>query len=410
MEKLIYSQQIFSRDKTDRWVNRRVGGKRYRAFMKTFPSAFTGIQTNTFRNLQDWYQNSRPNPRPSATIPLPSTKIFRHPIKISQPSTTVDFELKNLRLSGLDLIFIVNLFLVLILFRLFFFHSFGLMGVLLDNDVLNLPQGLFRESLVAHPSEPAPRDELIEFDHNQFTALEVSDYQLQPGDTLGQIAIDHELNMDTLISFNQIKDVRRLQIGQEFKIPNRDGLLHKVQDGDRLAKLADEYGSNFNAILDANSLVTEDLTVGQALFIPGARMNSTDLKLVLGELFIYPTRGRFTSGFGYRHDPFTGEWRFHNGIDLANSPGTSVRAAMAGTVVHVEKEIGNYGRFIIIQHPGGFQSLYAHLDSFEVDRGEYIAQGAIIGRMGNTGRSTGSHLHFSIIRNGVFEDPLRHLN
>ncbi|MGI9256115.1 MAG: M23 family metallopeptidase, partial [Salinispira sp.] len=145
-------------------------------------------------------------------------------------------------------------------------------------------------------------------------------------------------------------------------------------------------------------------------FIPGARMDSTALKLVLGELFIFPTNGRFTSGFGYRADPFTGQRRFHNGIDLANNPGTSVRASMAGTVVHIESQIGNYGKFIIIQHAGGFQTLYAHLNTIGVNRGEYIYQGETIGRMGNTGRSTGPHLHFSIIRNGVFENPLNYLN
>ncbi len=318
----------------------------------------------------------------------------------------------------LDLIFMTNLITMLFVLNIFFSHSFGPMGLLFTTDILTIPQGLYISS-------PPPAETPItggsaaangaiskapEINQNQFEALSLSAYTLKPGDTLSQIAIDHGLNMDTLISFNKIRDVRRLQIGQEFKIPNRDGLLHTVSTGDSLSGLAEEYGSSFNAILDANSLFSEEITPEQALFIPGARMDSTALKLVLGELFIFPTNGRFTSGFGYRADPFTGQRRFHNGIDLANNPGTSVRASMAGTVVHIESQIGNYGKFIIIQHAGGFQTLYAHLNTIGVNRGEYIYQGETIGRMGNTGRSTGPHLHFSIIRNGVFENPLNYLN
>jgi murein DD-endopeptidase MepM/ murein hydrolase activator NlpD len=111
-----------------------------------------------------------------------------------------------------------------------------------------------------------------------------------------------------------------------------------------------------------------------------------------------------------RNDPFTGRRRFHNGIDLAGPIGTPIGAAMPGTVVHTEAQTGNYGKFVIVRHDGGFQTLYAHLDSFAVRKGQYVSQGQTIGSMGNTGRSTGPHLHFSIIRNGSFVDPLGFLH
>jgi murein DD-endopeptidase MepM/ murein hydrolase activator NlpD len=130
-------------------------------------------------------------------------------------------------------------------------------------------------------------------------------------------------------------------------------------------------------------------------------MNSTDLKLLLGELFLTPTNGRFTSAFGYRADPFTGKRSLHNGIDLANSIGTPIRAALAGKVVAVTN-LGGYGKMIMIQHERGFRTLYGHLNAFNVQLGQYVSQGQIIARMGNTGRSTGPHLHFSVILNGVF--------
>jgi len=250
----------------------------------------------------------------------------------------------------------------------------------------------------------------ISVDPERFTRLEVQSYTLVQGDTLSGIANRYDLRMDTLVSFNQIEDVRRLQVGTEFKIPNRDGLLHEVGRGETLSGIAADYGTSVNAVLDANDLASSTISVGQVLFVPDARMNSTELKLVLGELFVYPVRGRFTSGFGMRNDPFTGLRRFHNGIDLAGPVGTPIGAAMPGTVVHTETQIGNYGKFVIVRHDAGFQTLYAHLDRISVGKGQYVSQGQRVGTMGNTGRSTGPHLHFSIIRNGSFVDPLGFLH
>ena len=154
---------------------------------------------------------------------------------------------------------------------------------------------------------------------------------------------------------------------------------------------------------------SKEIAVGQVVFVPEARMNRTELKLILGELFRLPVSGRYTSGFGMRNDPFTGLRRFHNGIDWANALGTPIRAAGSGRVVHIESQIGNYGKFLIVRHDDGFQTLYAHLSSFDVGVGDFVYQGDILGRMGNTGRSTGPHLHFSVIRNGRFVNPLNYL-
>lgn len=246
-------------------------------------------------------------------------------------------------------------------------------------------------------------------DLQQFERLQVREYRLVSGDTLSGIASRHGLRIDTLASFNGISDARRIRVGDVFRIPNRDGLLHSVGRGESLSSIASRYGTTVNALLDANDLRSATITVGQRLFVPDARMSRTDLQRVLGELFVYPARGRFTSGFGMRNDPFTGIRRFHNGIDLAASIGTPVRAARAGRVVHVENQPGNYGRFVIIRHDGGYQTLYAHLESYSVRVGQSVNQGQQIGSMGNTGRSTGSHLHFSVIKDGSFVDPLRYL-
>ena len=395
METLVQNQHIRSRSQHR--------GQRYGTAQFRRGSLLQGISNTpsrsrsrfpVSRNLQDGYVGPRKIPAPR----------FRSSEKETQPHA---FEL-----NGFELIFVSNLIILLVVLSLFFSRSLGLMELMLDSESLYLPHGFYTGgplSLVVEES-PTAEVELIEVDHSQFEVLELSSYAIQPGDTLSQVSTDYNINMGTLISFNQIQDVRRIQIGLELQIPDRNGLLHSVQNGDTISALVDEYNSSFNAILDANSLTSEEILPGQTLFIPGARMDDTELKLALGELFIFPTNGYYTSGFGYRADPFTGERRFHNGIDWANQSGTSVRASMAGTVVHVESQIGNYGKFVIVQHAGGFQTLYAHMDSILARRGEYVSQGETIGRMGNTGRSTGSHLHFSIIRNGAFVDPLAYLH
>jgi murein DD-endopeptidase MepM/ murein hydrolase activator NlpD len=259
-----------------------------------------------------------------------------------------------------------------------------------------------------HPDDSAP-SEPIALDPSQFESLKVREYRVVAGDTLSGIANRNNLRIDTLVSFNQINDVRRMQIGDVIKIPNRNGILYNVKRGDSLESIAETHNVSVNALLDANDMVNTRIGVGEVLFVPGAQMNQTELRLALGELFRWPVRGRFTSGFGMRNDPFTGLRRFHNGIDIANATGTAITAAMHGRVVHIETQSGNYGRFVILRHDAGFQTLYAHLHTVTVRTGQYVSQGQTLGTMGNTGRSTAPHLHFSVIRNGAFVDPLRYL-
>ncbi len=248
-----------------------------------------------------------------------------------------------------------------------------------------------------------------DLDISRFQSLSFDTHVVQSGDTLSGIAQRYGITLDTLVSFNQISDSRTVQIGTEFDIPSRSGLRHIVERGESVSSVAGQYSVSVEEILDVNDLDSTTLSVGDELFIPGARMRSTELRLILGELFVKPTAGRMTSGFGTRTDPFTGRRSFHNGVDWANAPGTPVVAAMAGRVV----EVGNnrvYGRYVIIDHPEGFQSMYAHLGSTSVREGQRVSQRQRIGGMGNTGRSTGSHLHFSLFENGRPVDPLRHVH
>lgn len=287
----------------------------------------------------------------------------------------------------------------------------GLFELYVRRNGLTVPSTPARE-LLAPTEEVTGRGggEPLSIDASVFTQIRRVEYTVQRGDTISEIAYRFGLDPGTILSMNPIEDVRRLLPGTQLSIPDRDGLFHAVQPGESLWSIAESYAVPLAGILDANDIRTETLDVGDALFVPGAEMDSDDYLLAIGELFQWPVGSfRFTSGYGMRTDPITGQWRMHSGVDLANAIGTPVGAARSGRVVHVEPNSGNYGNLVIVDHGDGFRTLYAHLSSFGVASGQWVSTGQAIGRMGNTGRSTGPHLHFSVIRNGRWEDPLKHL-
>jgi murein DD-endopeptidase MepM/ murein hydrolase activator NlpD len=119
--------------------------------------------------------------------------------------------------------------------------------------------------------------------------------------------------------------------------------------------------------------------------------------------FVWPVLGPVTSPFGWR-------WgRMHEGIDIAASTGTPIRAAAAGTVIYAGW-LGGYGNLTVIDHGGGVATAYGHQSGFAAGNGAYVAQGQVIGYVGNTGHSTGPHLHFEVRVNGVPQDPLGYLS
>lgn len=120
--------------------------------------------------------------------------------------------------------------------------------------------------------------------------------------------------------------------------------------------------------------------------------------------FLLPVQAPISSDFGLRQDPFLRQLKFHKGVDLAAPAGTKVRAALGGTVVFAGYEKG-YGNNVLIQHSGGLQTRYAHLRSLNVRPGDVISTLEELGVVGDTGRSTGPHLHFEVIRQGETIDP-----
>jgi murein DD-endopeptidase MepM/ murein hydrolase activator NlpD len=114
--------------------------------------------------------------------------------------------------------------------------------------------------------------------------------------------------------------------------------------------------------------------------------------------------GRLESYFGKRSDPFSGEGAFHPGVDIGAPLGTPVRAAADGVVLHAQF-VSGYGRVVVIDHGNGLQTLYAHLASFAVVPGQEIRQGVVLGTVGSSGRTTGTHLHYEVRVHGSPANP-----
>jgi len=235
--------------------------------------------------------------------------------------------------------------------------------------------------------------------------LTFSSYSLVSGDIIGNIAMRTGLNEDTLISVNDVKNARLLQIGQVIKIPNQDGVYYNVKNGDTLTGIAEKYNTAVSAISTANELFSDTLAVNASLFIPGARLDWVNRQEINGDLFIWPCSGHISSSYGYRIAPFGGTRQFHSGIDISSAMGSPVRAAMAGRVIQVGLNDYSWGNYVIINHHSGYRTFYAHMSQVRTREGAYVETGERIGDIGSTGLSTGPHLHFTVYKNGVTVNP-----
>jgi murein DD-endopeptidase MepM/ murein hydrolase activator NlpD len=123
---------------------------------------------------------------------------------------------------------------------------------------------------------------------------------------------------------------------------------------------------------------------------------------------VWPLNAKVSSSFGFRKDPLTGKKKFHEGMDLAAKEGTDVKAVMAGRVQIVDDQKG-YGKVVVLDHGQGYTTLYAHNSDITVKTGDWVQKGSTIAKVGSTGRSTGPHLHFEVIKDGQKLDPEEYL-
>lgn len=236
---------------------------------------------------------------------------------------------------------------------------------------------------------------------------ELTRHVVARGDTLWDLALRYRTTVETIARLNRLSALSSLQVGHELVImQGASGTVHRVRSGESLWTISRRYGVNVDAITRANRLPADAvLAVGQQLIIPtggpASPVESTAPRAASAG-FIWPLRGRITSGFGMR-------WgRMHQGIDIAAPHGHPVVASRDGRVSFAGRW-GGFGNLVIISRPSGIATYYAHLSRIEVRVGQTLEAGQRIGRVGSTGNSTGPHLHFEIRFSGRPENPRLHL-
>ncbi len=245
--------------------------------------------------------------------------------------------------------------------------------------------------------------------------INVITHTVVPGDTLYGISQKYKLNAETIMFSNGLeKNPDLLRLGQQLAILPVNGILHTVAKNETLDKIAKTYKVTAEAIvtyplnhLDAKA---PQIAVGQKIIVPGAKKEIPQIatvyrgtapagaKVGTGKL-IWPTSGSLTQAYK----------PYHRALDLARSVGTPVKAADNGYIVVAGWSNAGYGNYIVVDHGNGLQTLYGHLSRIFVRPGDVVTRGAVIGNMGNTGNSTGPHLHFEVIKRGVKINPRTYL-
>jgi len=258
--------------------------------------------------------------------------------------------------------------------------------------------------------------------------IKITAYVVAEGDSLWSIANSQNLEIDTLYGCNDLKNPNMIRPGATLRIPNQDGIFHKIKGGDTLASVAKKYGIAADRIREANGdAALTPFTAGKEIFLPGARpeaaeapdSSSTTTRSGASSAkttsspkvssssrnYRWPVAGKINSPFGWRRHPVTRRRDFHTGIDIKASRGSRIHAARAGRVEY-SGWMGGYGKVVVIDHGDGHSTLYAHCNALSVRKGQSITQGQAIATVGTTGRTTGPHLHFEIRRGKSPVNPL----
>lgn len=266
-------------------------------------------------------------------------------------------------------------------------------------------------------------------------------YQIQPGDTVSSIAAAYGVTTDSILASNydQVNDPDLLLPGANLLVPSANGIVYRIQQGDTLSDVASYYHADVGKIVSYNNITAADqVPVGAVLLLPDAVAPAPTPAFVAaapaddplpaavgGSVgddipvpafvpppgggsagYIWPVGGNISQYFG---EPELGSYHKAIDIDGFGNYGAPVGAAQEGTVVLAAWDDYGLGYHVVISHPDGSQTVYAHLSDIWVAQGQYVSQGEPVGALGSTGYSTGAHLHFEIRIGGVPVDPLGYL-
>lgn len=249
-------------------------------------------------------------------------------------------------------------------------------------------------------------------------------YKVKSGDNISSIASRFGLKVNTVLWANDLTAFSIIKIGQELKILPTDGFIYKVKSGDTIGRLAQVYDVDADKIIASNNLGNSaSIRIGEELIIPGNKSAASTSSnrstsssysglsvikdivsskpVVSNDRMVWPTVGHvITQYYSLKH----------KAIDIANRIGTPIYAAADG-VVQISQGgwNGGYGNTILLDHANNMKTRYGHASKLLVKKGERVKKGQIIALMGSTGHSTGPHLHFEVLVNGVRRNPLNYV-
>jgi len=250
---------------------------------------------------------------------------------------------------------------------------------------------------------------------------EVIEVQVEQGETLASIAKKFGVDVDSLKWINKGVEEKKIKVGMTLKIPPVIGVVHTVKAGETIYSVSKKYNVSAQSIVDFpfNEFTNDEtfaIAIGQTLIVPDGEMPDEPTTVPRSNLaqqltpnagvvsatgsWIWPAAGRITQWFRL----------WHKGLDIANQNGGPILAADSGRVVVAGwPDNSGYGNRVMVDHGNGYKTLYAHMSKINVVIGQTVKRGDVLGQMGSTGRSTGTHLHFEIRTAGGNNDPLGYL-
>jgi len=262
---------------------------------------------------------------------------------------------------------------------------------------INPNQGVIADIIPVNNDQTLVAD-LVSANETESSVLnsQISTYVVRDGDSISSVAKMFNVSVNTVLWANNLNGKSVLKVGQTLTILPVTGISYTIKKGDSINSISKKYNADISDILNYNDLtISTPLIAGKSILIPDVELSASEIAVskVL-------STNRVVSGFirpvvgGRKSQGIHG----HNGIDIAAPVGTPIVASAYGTVIisRTGGWNGGYGNYVVISHPNGTQTLYAHNTKNLVSVGEKVMQGETIALMGSTGKSTGSHVHFEI--------------
>ena len=240
----------------------------------------------------------------------------------------------------------------------------------------------------------------------EFPPVDIFEYRKRSAEDLFSLNARLGLRYDSLVTLNGASGADAFNERQDILVPSQDGLFIGNPPRGDLEELVLSTRQH-DGIRPQELVIVRDGRREAVSYFPGDSFTPMERSYFLGILFRLPVdKVRVTSMYGWRSDPFTGRREFHSGVDFGAREGTGVRAARNGVVEEIGKN-DVLGNFVVLTHPGGYQTVYGHLSTISVTMNQKVETGELIATVGHTGLATGPHLHFEVRTKAGTRDPLR---